>query len=523
MPQPATGAAALWGWRRERAYNVPGTDAYTFLRPVPPLNAMFLRPEGPSTEINASGFRLAGLPGPISAPLDIGMALTAANCLEPFENIYGDCAKSTLETNVFQYVFTPDQTPSTEPSLDAILCLPPVARWLLYGIKLSQISEAIANNQMIAARMTGFASHGTDLSEPDADGGNTGTYTYGPKLRGLLRNPREGEKVAVNITTAVSGGSPPQFKAERYPDGATPTFPGAAIVATYDSDGEGKWQNLPVAYQLTGTMSVTAGQTAVTGVGTLFLSEIEAGDYLTTAGETNRVASVASDTSLTLAETHAAGASGAVGHVLERDGGYHDENRDPLEIVWPGTVSDGQDDLDSGDMFVSDVDWSDPTPSYLSGQRYTSAHLKVEYRALGASTWIETNVTNAGINTVWAVTPDIGNGSRYPFALDRDTVFSPAITLARKYRDRDFENFSKGHKRFELKLSYLGQLLGNNAYRESIVREYPSVSIASRTQPVANAQGIIETLNLVAEADQLGSDPPCTATVITDRDWTPLA
>lgn len=64
---------------------------------------------------------------------------------------------------------------------------------------------------------------------------------------------------------------------------------------------------------LTGTMSVTAGTDAVTGSGTAFLSEISPGDYLGLASEEIEVATVPSDTSLTLVSNHVGGASGANG------------------------------------------------------------------------------------------------------------------------------------------------------------------------------------------------------------------
>ena len=137
MPQqPATGAAALWGWRRERLYNIPGTGDYVFLRPMPPLTAGLQRAESPSGEINASGFRQPGVPAGITGPLDLGVALSAATILEPLENILGAVVDSTLEAGVFQYVFTPDRTPAVEPSLEAIYCEPPVDRRSFYGIKL---------------------------------------------------------------------------------------------------------------------------------------------------------------------------------------------------------------------------------------------------------------------------------------------------------------------------------------------------------------------------------------------------
>ena len=61
---------------------------------------------------------------------------------------------------------------------------------------------------------------------------------------------------------------------------------------------------------LTGTVSVSAGTKAVTGVSTLFESELSVGSVITFAAETHTVASITSDTALTLVANHVAGASG---------------------------------------------------------------------------------------------------------------------------------------------------------------------------------------------------------------------
>ena len=62
---------------------------------------------------------------------------------------------------------------------------------------------------------------------------------------------------------------------------------------------------------LTGTVSVTAGTAAVTGVSTLFLTELSVGDVIKIGTELLTVSVITSDTVLTLAANHVAGASGA--------------------------------------------------------------------------------------------------------------------------------------------------------------------------------------------------------------------
>lgn len=67
----------------------------------------------------------------------------------------------------------------------------------------------------------------------------------------------------------------------------------------------------PGPFTLTGTVSVAAGGTAVTGVGTRFTEELTAGDTVTIATEAHVLSSTASisDTVCTLATPHVAGAS----------------------------------------------------------------------------------------------------------------------------------------------------------------------------------------------------------------------
>lgn len=62
-------------------------------------------------------------------------------------------------------------------------------------------------------------------------------------------------------------------------------------------------------FPLAGTVSVTAGTTAVTGSGTSFTTEILAGDFIELAGETLKVKSVGSNTTLELVIAHTAGAA----------------------------------------------------------------------------------------------------------------------------------------------------------------------------------------------------------------------
>ncbi|MCF7918003.1 hypothetical protein K9L27_03330, partial [Candidatus Gracilibacteria bacterium] len=65
---------------------------------------------------------------------------------------------------------------------------------------------------------------------------------------------------------------------------------------------------------LTGTVSVTASATAVTGSGTAFTTELAVGDAIKIGSEVFTVSAIASDTALTLDSAHTAGASGATAY-----------------------------------------------------------------------------------------------------------------------------------------------------------------------------------------------------------------
>jgi len=63
--------------------------------------------------------------------------------------------------------------------------------------------------------------------------------------------------------------------------------------------------NLPINSVLTGTLTATNGSATVTGVGTLFTTQVEFGDFLTLGGVQYKVYSVSSNTSLTLVSNFA--------------------------------------------------------------------------------------------------------------------------------------------------------------------------------------------------------------------------
>ena len=74
--------------------------------------------------------------------------------------------------------------------------------------------------------------------------------------------------------------------------------------------------NLAVSSVLTGTLTATNGSATVTGVGTLFTTQVEFGDLLTLSGVQYKVLSIASNTSLTLVSNFAGTTSSSLTSVV---------------------------------------------------------------------------------------------------------------------------------------------------------------------------------------------------------------
>lgn len=524
---PATGNQVIVGFAIEQEEGVPNPSATrVYLKAAGTTTADLIRAEVESGQLNASGYPEPGLPAAVSAPVSLPVLVTASSLLEIYENLLQGNAKSTLEAGeAFQYTFT-QSISDIQTSLDWVIALPApggtnrLDRWYLYGSKVSSISHSIGQNTPINATLDILAQHGTKLGVASADGSNTGSYTEGPIIRGPVRRRFPNATLHVDVTQAAASGL--EFKAE-ISDG-TPEFNGTAQAAVYDSDGNGVWQNLKADINITGTVSVTASTAAVTGTGTLFTSELEVGDFITIAGETIKISAIASDTALTLASNHSAGASADQAHLIDYDLGYWDENRDPVEIIWPGTAAGAQADIDVGDLwtFAAPGAWADPSPTYLSGQRYTSAHWFLDYRKVGGSTWNSFEVQSGDITLSWPVTPDTGSGSRYPNGIDRDGVSEFTLSLPRKHRDLTFIEFLEAHERMELRLRFLGQHLGNpaNDNRESITYTFPYAALQPINRPVTGAGPIIETLPFRAESNPSTGASPVTVVIVSDRDYT---
>lgn len=112
--------------------------------------------------------------------------------------------------------------------------------------------------------------------------------------------------VAAPPTSTATGGVPTPFEVarerltlspEQYALVATGSTDAAHLAARY---GVTPSQLLPSSHQAAGTVSVTAGSTAVTGTGTRFLSELPSGSQVQVGAERRTVVAVGSDTAATV-------------------------------------------------------------------------------------------------------------------------------------------------------------------------------------------------------------------------------
>ncbi len=203
------------------------------------------------------------------------------------------------------------------------------------------------------------------------------------------------------------------------------------------------------------------------------------------------------------------------------DLGIWDENRDPLEIIWPGTATDHE-DLAVNDVFRFNVAWQNPSVPFLSGHQteFTSAHWTVRARVSGASVWQVKRVNTGSVTVNWPITVDRGSTSRYPFALTRDGQFMVELELNRNLVDSFFVDAGEKRSRLETELAFEGRQVGTGAHREGITFTCPRLRIDDDTRDAANEKAVKEKVKLSSERTDSG-DPPATITVITTRNWTP--
>jgi hypothetical protein len=204
------------------------------------------------------------------------------------------------------------------------------------------------------------------------------------------------------------------------------------------------------------------------------------------------------------------------------DLGIWGENKDPLEIIFPGTAADHE-DLDIGDTYEFPVTWADPAiPVATGGQRFTAAHWVTRFRPVGGGTWFEKRVNTGSFKAQWPVTVNQANASRYAQGMDRDGIFLPTFNFKRAFYDLFFADASDRHSRVELQMAFEGRQLGTGAHRESLTLTAPSVGIGESKRVPGKAQVVEEEVSLTGETNDAG-DPPLTIEVITTRNWTPTS
>jgi hypothetical protein len=216
---------------------------------------------------------------------------------------------------------------------------------------------------------------------------------------------------------------------------------------------------------------------------------------------------------------------GADGQAIYIDGlqdtgaeiGIYGENRDPWRIVFPGEAADHA-DFEVGDVGYFPVAWALPTPTYVAGQRFTSAHQANAYSLDGGSTWVDLNTLTSAISIVDPLAVDQGSGSRYPLAIDRNGQLVPTVTFTRKLRDLAFRTVYEQALAMKLRTYFIGQLLAGGPNRESAKFDWAAMELLTLTDPAQNDNAIIETASLRGITDD-AETPPFVATLITDGDY----
>ncbi len=201
-----------------------------------------------------------------------------------------------------------------------------------------------------------------------------------------------------------------------------------------------------------------------------------------------------------------------------QDLGLWAENRDPLEVIWPGDHTT----LAVGDVFHFSPPgtWTDPTIPTLTGhQRFTSAHWTLALRPIGTATWKHLHARKGELSLSWPITEERGNGSRYPYALLRDGLFTPTLKIERALIDPFFADQSESNTRLEATLALTGRQLDPTT-RESIAITFASARIETARRSIKDPRTIAEEITLTGETNE-ANDPPVTIEILTARNWQP--
>lgn len=201
--------------------------------------------------------------------------------------------------------------------------------------------------------------------------------------------------------------------------------------------------------------------------------------------------------------------------------GIWGENKDPLMVCVPGTATDHA-DIDVGDVyyFPAPGEWSLPaSPTFLGGQRLTSAHQKNQYSLDAGSNWVEFNTLTSTLTVADPLAADNGSGSRYGFGLDRSGLqFNPTVVVAQKERDRVFRNLYEAGTLVMLRNYFEGQLLAGGPYRESLKLDWNAAQVTALAAPVTAAAAVVQTTTFQGVTDDAGT-APLTVTLISGEDY----
>lgn len=247
LPNSARGNLSVFAWGNEPEFGVPA-GALTGIHTRLPLTAGLNRPETASARVTPGGLTERGIPGPVAGPFELNFDATPFEALPWLRHLLrADVTKTTLQAasgpnpGVFRYVLVPNQLSGPDPSFWGLVGMDPVTRHWVYGGKIGQLELTAAATGAVLAKATGAITHGSRLSQPAAEGANTGTYA-GPRLRGPLHTYTPGHSLWIRVISL----SPLTFKVVYQASAPSAGEWTSAVAQTVYLDpisGSGSWQN----------------------------------------------------------------------------------------------------------------------------------------------------------------------------------------------------------------------------------------------------------------------------------------
>jgi hypothetical protein len=153
---------------------------------------------------------------------------------------------------------------------------------------------------------------------------------------------------------------------------------------------------------LTGTLTVSANSTTVTGSGTNFSSQVQTGDLLVLNGETHQVSAITNTTVLVISSRHVAGAAGAVG--VRRWEYYNQVDTAPTTSNYVSDLGGANDEMH---IVVVDEDgaWTNQTNEVLEVYQNVSMAIDGKYED-GSTSYYKEVVNQKSDYVRWAGHPD---------------------------------------------------------------------------------------------------------------------